>query len=229
MGDEHYKETNVLRELISHPIASIRFIVKRLAQIPRLGLPNFDIGRRDDFDRKLGIETAVLVRVVETDSKNQIHGRGYQVSDVRTVEWALASSGVVFERTTFVDIGCGKGRVLILASRKPFKRIIGIDYSQNLLNICGRNLKHLGLETRCETYLHDAASFPFPEGELMLLLYNPFDSPLFETVLERIREINAPVTLAYLGPERESLECQWLREIGRFGSGRLYRNLHGRP
>jgi len=216
----------VLRELISHPIASIRFIVKRLAQIPQKGLPNFDIGRRDEFDRTLGIETAILVRLPETDSKNQTYGRGYQASDVSLVEWAIASSGVPFERTTFVDIGCGKGRVLILASRKPFKRIIGFDYSENLLHTCGKNLKLLGLDKRCEISLGDAANFPFPAGELMLFLYNPFDSPLFETVLGRIRGIYAPVTIAYLGPERESLVCPWLSEIGRFGSARLYRNLH---
>lgn len=216
----------MFREIISHPVASIRFIAKRLAQIPEKGLPNFNIGRRDEFDRKLGIDTAILVRVVETDSENQIHGRGYQASDIKLVEWAIASSGVPFEHTTFVDIGCGKGRVLILASRQPFKRIIGFDYSQSLLNVCRRNLRHLRLETRCETCLGDAASFPFPEGELMLFLYNPFDSPLFETVLDRIKEISAPVTIAYLGPERKSLECHWLREVGRFEGMRLYRNLH---
>ena len=204
----------------------MRFIVKRLAQIPQKGLPNFDIGRRDEFDRKLGIETAILVRLPETESKNQTSGRGYQASDVTLVEWAIASSGVSFERTTFVDVGCGKGRVLILASRKPFKKIIGFDYSEDLLNSCRRNLKHLGLEERCQTDLGDAASFVFPEGELMLFLYNPFDSPLFEAVLDRIRAIKDPVTIAYLGPERNSFKCSWLCEIGRFRSARLYKTVH---
>jgi SAM-dependent methyltransferase len=153
-------------------------------------------------------------------------GRGYQASDVTLVEWAIASCGVPFERTTFVDVGCGKGRVLILASRKPFKKIVGFDYSLDLLNSCRKNLKHLGLEERCETDLGDAASFVFPEGELMLFLYNPFDSPLFEAVLERIRAIKDSVTIAYLGPERNSLECSWLREIGRFRSARLYKTDH---
>jgi len=204
----------------------MRFIVKRLAQIPQKGWPNFDVGRRDEFDRKLGVETAILVRLPETESKNHSCGRGYQASDISLVEWALALSGVPFERTTFVDIGCGKGRVLILASRKPFKRIIGFDYSPDLLNTCRKNLKHLGLEERCETDLGDAVSFVFPEGELMLFLYNPFDSPLFEAVLERIRSIKDPVTIAYLGPERNSLACPWLREIGRFQSARLYKTVH---
>jgi SAM-dependent methyltransferase len=213
----------MLREIISHPIASIRFIVKRLARIPQLGLPNFSIGRRDEFDRKLGIDTAILVRMPETDSENRAHGRGYQASDISLVEWALASAGVAFERTTFVDIGCGKGRVLILASRHPFKRIVGFDYSPSLLVACRKNLRHLDLEGRCETFVADAASFQFPEGKLMLFMFNPFDSPLFEAVLERIRQIDAPVTVAYLGPERKTLECNWLHKIAESGAIKLYR------
>ena len=75
----------MLREIISHPIDSIHFIVKRLARIPQLGLPNFSIGRRDEFDRRLGVDTAVLVRMPETDSGNRAYGRGYQASNISLV------------------------------------------------------------------------------------------------------------------------------------------------
>jgi SAM-dependent methyltransferase len=213
----------MLREIISHPIDSIHFIVKRLARIPQLGLPNFSIGRRDEFDRRLGVDTAVLVRMPETDSGNRAYGRGYQASNISLVEWALASADVAFERTTFVDIGCGKGRVLILASRHQFKRIIGFDYSPSLLVACRKNMRHLGLEGRCEIFHADANSFQFPESGVMLFMYNPFDSPLFEVVLERIRGINAPVTVAYLGPERKALDCDWLDKIAESHGMRLYR------
>jgi predicted RNA methylase len=43
--------------------------------------------------------------------------------------------------TTFVDIGSGKGRALIIAAEYAFKRIIGVEYSPSLATICRRNLE----------------------------------------------------------------------------------------
>ena len=35
---------------------------------------------------------------------------------------------------SFVDIGCGKGRALLIASRWPFHQIIGVEFCQNLVH-----------------------------------------------------------------------------------------------
>jgi methylase of polypeptide subunit release factors len=40
----------------------------------------------------------------------------------------------------FVDFGCGKGRVLYLACRHPFKEVIGVDLSPAVVEAARRNL-----------------------------------------------------------------------------------------
>jgi 2-polyprenyl-3-methyl-5-hydroxy-6-metoxy-1,4-benzoquinol methylase len=35
-------------------------------------------------------------------------------------------------RATFIDIGCGKGRVLLMAAEHGFRKIIGIDFAADL-------------------------------------------------------------------------------------------------
>ena len=41
-----------------------------------------------------------------------------------------------------IDVGCGKGKVLLVASDFEFKKIIGIDLSKKLINICRKNINN---------------------------------------------------------------------------------------
>ena len=43
-------------------------------------------------------------------------------------------------KLNFVDIGCGKGKVLLIASLFGFKKISGIDIDNKLLKICKKNI-----------------------------------------------------------------------------------------
>jgi SAM-dependent methyltransferase len=40
---------------------------------------------------------------------------------------------------TFIDLGCGKGRALLVASEFPFRAIIGVELSSRLAEIARRN------------------------------------------------------------------------------------------
>ncbi|WP_165176232.1 class I SAM-dependent methyltransferase [Desulfovibrio sp. ZJ369] len=41
----------------------------------------------------------------------------------------------------FLDVGCGKGYVLYLATKYPFQQICGIEYSQNVFKILEGNIR----------------------------------------------------------------------------------------
>src|SRR5579883_1856526 len=43
------------------------------------------------------------------------------------------------EGFTFIDLGCGKGRALIVATEFPFRAICGIEYSDELAAVARRN------------------------------------------------------------------------------------------
>jgi SAM-dependent methyltransferase len=97
-----------------------------------------------------------------------------------------AVEGVDHRDYTFLDLGCGKGRTVLLASACPFKRVIGIDFSPALLELAKRNLaRYYGTiqAPTAELFLADAAEFPVPPGNLLVYLFDPFGDRVLQKVL----------------------------------------------
>ena len=61
------------------------------------------------------------------------------------------------EGDVFVDFGCGKGRVLFLAARYRFARIIGVELSERMAEQARRNLAR---EPRVVVEVANAAAWP---------------------------------------------------------------------
>ena len=64
---------------------------------------------------------------------------GYQASPWGPFRAVLESLDLRYEEFTFIDIGCGKGRTLLLASEFRFKRVIGVELSEELAAVARRN------------------------------------------------------------------------------------------
>jgi SAM-dependent methyltransferase len=80
---------------------------------------------------------------------------------------------------TFIDLGSGKGRALMLARQYPFKELIGVEFSGRLVEIARAN----GIET-----IHaDATEYDLPPVPTLLFLYNPFGRETMDKVAERTR------------------------------------------
>jgi SAM-dependent methyltransferase len=196
----------VFGELIRHPGRFGKYIVRRILQIPSRGLPRVCIHRQDDFDRKYGVDTFSLVRAIETKSPNLVHGNKYEASSEAAVRWSIENCGMPLEETIFVDIGCGKGRALIIAAMYPFKKIVGIEYSSELASICCRNLDKLHIRDRCEVVIADAAEVQFPNGALLAFLYYPFDETIYGCVLKNLSTMPGRIRLANHGPGKDTIE-----------------------
>ncbi len=87
-------------------------------------------------------------------------------------------AGFDFREFTFVDLGSGKGRTLLMSSDYPFRRIVGVELLPSLHSIARENLRQYRNEKqRCfavEAICADAAEFSFPGEPLVLYLFNPF-------------------------------------------------------
>lgn len=83
-----------------------------------------------------------------------------------------------FRDFTFLDLGSGKGRTLLMASDYPFRRIVGVELLQSLHEIAQENLtKYKSESQKCfalESICANATDFPFPDGPLVVFLFNPF-------------------------------------------------------
>lgn len=196
----------MLDELIRHPIRFSRYIVRRIAQIPSRGVPALKVHRQDAFDRRYGVDTFAPVRAIKTNSANLAYGNKYEASSEAAVRWSIENCGMPIEETTFIDIGCGKGRALIVAATYPFSKIIGIEYSGELVEICRRNLEKLKIEARCDVVVADAAEYRFPDEDLLVFLYYPFTSKIYDRVLQNLCAVHGSVQLANHGPGKDAIE-----------------------
>jgi SAM-dependent methyltransferase len=79
---------------------------------------------------------------------------------------------------TFIDLGSGKGRTLLMASDYPFHRILGVELLPSLHRIAQENLRQYKSESqKCftlDSICGDATDFPFPDEPLVVFLFNPF-------------------------------------------------------
>src|SRR6266568_2759489 len=82
-----------------------------------------------------------------------------------------------FRDFTFVDLGSGKGRTLLMAADYPFRRVVGVELLPDLHRIAEENIrKYKGDSQKCfaiESQCGDARDFVFPPEPLVLYLFNP--------------------------------------------------------
>jgi SAM-dependent methyltransferase len=143
--------------------------------------------------------------------------RHYAASPWRTLPRALGFLGVS-DRDTFVDFGCGKGRIIHQAAKRPFRRVIGVEISRALAEIARANLATRRHQHRCpnvEIVVADAKEFRVPDDLTIAYFWDPFKGETFEAVLrgiiDSIDRRPRRVRLIYLGPHPAQL-----LETGRF-------------
>jgi SAM-dependent methyltransferase len=164
--------------------------------------------RDASFDRSFGTDTAGSVAPENLGIAEQTARERailYLPSPARVTRWMLDHVGVEHCDFSFVDLGCGKGRVLLVASEYPFQRVVGVDISAELSAIARANAAKHRARSRSRTEIAvvttDATQFDFPKSNLLLHLYHPFDPTVTDAVLsnlERSVEPDTRVVVAYL-------------------------------
>lgn len=97
-----------------------------------------------------------------------------------------------FREFTFIDLGSGKGRTLLLASDYRFRRIVGVELLPALHQIAQENLQNYHSESqKCfalESICADATAFPFPAEPTLLYLFNPFPEAGLKRMLANLEQ-----------------------------------------
>lgn len=176
-----------------------------------------------DFDWDHRVDTTWSNLAVGTRIREVLAGRGYQPSDPLTFHEIMARMPIDFAEFTFIDLGSGKGRALLMASDYPFRRIIGVELLPELHAIAEENVrKYSSQRQQCRNFeLHcgDARRFQLPPEPLVVFIFDPFPGDILREViagLERsVREAPRKVYLAYQNPisERMVAEFSGLRQV----------------
>jgi SAM-dependent methyltransferase len=170
--------------------------------------------RTHPFDRQYGTETSgvVPVEMIASDRMMMSQINPYCGSQPSIIRRAIAALGKTDE-FHFVDLGCGKGRAMIVASEFPFRSITGVELSPRLAKTARRNVARIARRFPARTPVviteGNAVTFPFPKGKVLLFFYHSFGVDLLKQLLSEIESFvlsaNGLVYFIYYNPVHGSL------------------------
>jgi hypothetical protein len=162
------------------------------------------------FDLKYGTDTSGIIKpgALDIPGNRVANAVQYQSAIVEVFFEILNSLPIPFEKFLFIDLGSGKGRALLLASRYSFKGIIGVELSENLHRIACQNINIVRDELqkchKIQSIKQDAASYQIPDENIVFYLFNPFDALVITEVLANIegsfRRCPRDIYITYLKP-----------------------------
>jgi SAM-dependent methyltransferase len=162
-----------------------------------------------EFDARHGTDTSGSVEPSDLgiyDAEACKLAIRYLPSPLRVTSWMLDQIGIDPHEYSFVDLGCGKGRVLLIAAQKPFQKVVGVEISSDLSALARRNIDRFrpsSERVRAITIENtDVRKFEMPPGNLLIHMYHPFDPTISAAVFGRLAAMqNAPqrrIVVAYL-------------------------------
>ena len=140
------------------------------------------------FDLKYGTDTSGIIPgdALSCDDRNNLWSTAYYGVSPSVVNQALAALDLDWPRFTFLDLGSGKGRALLLASRFPFRRVVGVEIVSELNEIAAANILRFSAPwQKCreiEARNEDAAAFEYPDGPLVSVYVPSFSCPGVQAV-----------------------------------------------
>ena len=164
-------------------------------------------------ERKYGIDT------IGADELKSLEKKGIDISHATI--YMPASYGIteeIFKKlqpenlNNFVDIGCGKGRLMCIAAYYGFSKVAGIDFSKEL---CNAAIKNLEKTKRKFPYLlyqvinNDAFYYDIPREADCIFMFNPFDEIIMKAVIKNIdqhkKNLSKDLFIVYLNPVYKKL------------------------
>ncbi|MEQ1953071.1 class I SAM-dependent methyltransferase [Mesorhizobium sp. CN2-181] len=145
-----------------------------------------------NWDRDHGVDTAGSIQLAGLNvvGTNRDQGNECLCTSPRTFDFIMRSLAADLGDRTFIDIGAGKSRTLLLASRYPFAKIVGVEFAHELVEIAKRNITAFhdpGQKCRdIEVVEADAAAYKFPPTPLVVYFYNPFSKRVFDIVISNL-------------------------------------------
>jgi hypothetical protein len=203
------------------PIGAASLLVRELWEFLRDSTPERRRQRYGDMDYDWE------QRVNTTSGAVSWHARllgvfhsAYQPTDPAVFREMMAALPIDLREFTFIDMGSGKGRTLLIASEFPFRKIVGVELIPELHRAAEENIRayrsgsgaiphpyrpHAEIESLCK----DARQFVFPESPLVVYLFNPLPTEGLRQVTRNLeqswRRMPRSIWIVYHNPLLENV------------------------
>lgn len=174
-----------------------------------LRLALFTIVHEIKGENKYGINTFgvndLKNTIVKGDHKK--HAYIYQPASYFLLQKSFNFLSDHFNKEGFVDFGCGKGRALAVAAFYGFKKITGVDFSEDFCLAATQNnhiVKEHFPETRFQIHCMDATDYLIQRDDTVFFFFNPFDDVVMLKVAKNIlasqKEFPREIVIVYFNP-----------------------------
>lgn len=181
----------------------------------------FDLRYRTDTVRRVSLDDLTVVGKTK-DEANPYHPTRGRVFRKVMSQLSFPPDSV------FVDFGSGKGKMLMLASRLGFKRVVGVEFSPELCAIAEKNIKTWFKaygQSEIQVVCCDAGDYPVQGNENIFFMFNPFGAAVMQLVIGNITSsLNRhprKVWMVYGDPSERAVieELKGVREILSYSYG----------
>lgn len=170
------------------------------------------------FDLEFGVRTSGLVagRHLALGHVHDRHATAYyavapSVFQALLVRWRRCQPVAPIDEFTFVDMGSGMGRAVLLAAEFPFRAVIGVELHPTLARIARKNVALWRAAGRAcapmRVVCGDVADFYLPAGPCVVFLFNPFGAPVLRRMLKHwsryLTAREGQVDILYVNNEQE--------------------------
>lgn len=142
------------------------------------------------FDWRYGADTRAIAKLdgLTIRSGSRERGSYYEGSRVLPLRGLFAVLRPLnVEGGALVDLGCGKGKVLLVAAQCGFAKVRGIEFAHELCQIARDNWEKFrgktGSTSDVEFVEADVATYVIRPDETVFFLFNPFDETILAQVL----------------------------------------------
>lgn len=197
----------------ARPTATV--LARALGHLRRHGLASLahaGWARLDDrwYDLRRGTDTAGTLGLegLAIPHRHKAHGIYYGPTQRGPFRHLLRTLALPTD-ATFVDVGCGKGKALLMALEHGFPRVRGLDFSAELCAVARRNLaivqRRRGLAGPAEVLHCDATEYDLQPDERVFYLFNPFDALVMagfvDNLVRSLARHPRPIWLIYCHPD----------------------------
>ncbi|MEM9077773.1 MAG: class I SAM-dependent methyltransferase [Bacteroidota bacterium] len=143
-----------------------------------------------DFKYNIDTDAHVVLENLDLSKEQKEHYYWYEGTKVRPLKKLFKRLDIPKEKC-FIDIGSGKGRVLLVAAEYGFKKVIGLELSQSLYQISKNNMDTFNRKRNTDSEIEilniNALDYVFTDDEDIIFLYNPFDEQTLKQLVLNIK------------------------------------------
>ena len=144
------------------------------------------------WDKAHNVDTAgsIQLKFLDVIGPHRDFGNECVCTSPKSFDFIMQHLPEDLSRYTFIDIGAGKSRTLLLASCHGFEKVTGVEFARELVAISRENIANFRNDNqKCRDVMieaGDAAEYDFPSDALVVYFYNPFSPEVFDKVLNNL-------------------------------------------